>query len=59
MTPPQRLRRAATLTVENAGIHWLLINDNDGGAGDFRDRTAQWGITLTATGGKYRLYHLE
>jgi dolichyl-phosphate-mannose-protein mannosyltransferase len=54
-----RLRRAAIETLKSSGINWLLVNDRDGGAADFRDRAAQWGIESVATDGPYRLYRLQ
>jgi len=56
---PPRLRRAAIETLKSSGINWLLVNDRDGGAADFRDRAAQWGIESVATDGPYRLYRLQ
>ncbi|HEV2689381.1 MAG TPA: discoidin domain-containing protein, partial [Bryobacteraceae bacterium] len=54
-----RLRRAAIETLKSNGIRWLLVSDKDHGSGDFRDRAAQWGITLAATDKEYRLYRLD
>ncbi len=57
--PVPHLRRAAIETLKSNGIRWLVTNDRDHGAQDFRDRTAQWGITPAGSVGQYRLYRLD
>jgi hypothetical protein len=57
--PPARLRRAAIEVLKSSGIGWMLIQDQDPGANDFRTRQAQWGITLVAAQGDVRLYRLD
>jgi len=57
--PMPRLRRAAIETLKSNGIHWLLVGDRDHGAQDFRERSAQWGITPVDGDQHYQLYRLD
>lgn len=54
-----RLRRAAMENLLHHSVQWLAVNDMDPGARDFLHHQAEWGIRLSGTGARYRLYHLE
>jgi hypothetical protein len=40
------MRRAATYELAARGIHYLMIQDTDWGAADFRDDPELWGLTI-------------
>jgi hypothetical protein len=59
--PPDRLRGAAIQELKRNHLHWLLVHDaeQERGADDFAHFPQLWGISLAATTGQYKLYHLE
>ena len=59
LPPPPRLRRAAIEEVQARGINYLVIQDSDFGADDFRQKAALWGIRLVGERRGLRLYELN
>ncbi len=43
------MRRSATYEMQARGVHYLMIQDDDLGAGDFRREAESWGLTVVAT----------
>jgi hypothetical protein len=58
-SPSADARRAAVRQMRSRGIDYLLENERDPHATDFRGRAAEWGITLVAERWKSSLYRLE
>lgn len=56
---PARLRRIAVETLKMNGVHWIVMHDLDSGARDLQKRQAQWGVTLAAADGPYKLWRLD
>ncbi|MDX2152422.1 MAG: glycosyltransferase family 39 protein [Bryobacteraceae bacterium] len=56
---PYRLRRAAVEELKLRGIGYILVDDADHGAADFREKPAAWGITEVASTYTGRLYKLD
>jgi hypothetical protein len=56
--PPPGLRRAAILECKAAGVDYMLVEDADFEARDFRERPALWGVAEISRIGTWRLYHL-
>ena len=56
---PERPRRAAIEELERHNIRWLVVQELDPLAHDYRLRGAQWGITLAGEARRFRLYHLD
>ncbi|HBY58658.1 MAG TPA: hypothetical protein DEH78_02475 [Solibacterales bacterium] len=54
-----RLRRNAILELKLRGIAYLLVDDGDHGAADFREKPAAWGLTEVASTFTGRLYKLD
>jgi len=59
LPPPPRLRRAAIEEVQARGIDYLVIQDSDFGADDFRQKAPLWGIRLVGERRGLRLYELN
>jgi hypothetical protein len=53
------LRRAAIEELKRANVDYLLVDDQDYGAADFRNRTAEWGLQLIDDKGGVKLYKAE
>jgi hypothetical protein len=53
------LRKAAVEEFKRAGVDYILVDDTDFGAGDFRNRTAEWGLQMIDEKGGVRLYRAE
>lgn len=59
LPPPPRLRQAAIEEARARGIGYLVIQDSDFGADDFRQKAALWGIRLVGERKGLRLYKLS
>jgi hypothetical protein len=59
LPPPPRLRQAAIEEARARGIGYLVIQDSDFGADDFRQKAALWGIRLVGERKGLRLYELN
>jgi hypothetical protein len=57
--PPKGMRRAAIEELRDRGIRYLLIDDTDFGADDFRIRAREWGIERIGERGAGKLYRVE
>jgi hypothetical protein len=57
--PASAMRRAASEEVQALGIRWLLVDEHDYVAPDFKARAADWGLRLIAERGAAKLYRLE
>jgi len=57
--PLAGLRNAATAELKRASVDYLLVDEVDYGATDFRDRTAEWGLRLMDDKGGVKLYRVE
>jgi len=57
--PLAGLRRAAIQEFKRANVDYLLIDDTDFGAADFRNRTTEWGLRLIDDKGGMKLYKAE
>ena len=57
--PLARLRRAAAQEVKARGVDYLLVQDSDFGAADFRMKTVVWGTTFLGEHGQARLYRFD
>jgi len=53
------LRKAAIQELRRNGIRYILVNEGEFAAPDFRDNTQLWGIRLLADTGNNRLYQAE
>ena len=53
------LRKAAIAELKRAGVDYLLVDQTEYGAADFRDRTAEWGLQLIDDKGGAKLYRAE
>jgi len=53
------LRREATREVARRGFHYLLVDENDPGAGDYRRNAADWGLTAVGESQGSRLYRID
>jgi hypothetical protein len=42
--PPANLRAMAAEALRAEGVRWLLIANDDHGAADLREHTAEWGL---------------
>jgi hypothetical protein len=58
LPPVRNIRRAATYELKAHGIHYLLIQDSDFGAQDFRDDSEGWGLTPVAAGYGITIYRV-
>jgi len=56
---PDLLRRYAIEELKARGLRYLVVSDNDHGAGDYAGKSASWGITQLGESHGYRLYHLD
>ncbi len=57
--PLAGLRKAAISELKRAGVDYLLVDDADYGASDFRNRTFEWGLQLIDDKGGAKLYRAE
>jgi hypothetical protein len=57
--PLAGLRRAAIEEMKRANVDYLLVDETDYGAADFRNRTAEWGLQLIDDKGGVKLYRAE
>ena len=57
--PLAGLRKAAVEEFKRAGVDYILVDDTDFGAGDFRNRTSEWGLRMIDEKGGVRLYRAE
>jgi hypothetical protein len=53
------LRREATREIFRRGFHYLLVDENDPGAGDYKSNAATWGLTCVGEGQGSRLYRID
>jgi len=53
------LRREATREIFRRGFHYLLVDENDPGAGDYRRYAAAWGLVLLGESHGSRLYRID
>jgi len=53
------LRREATREISRRGFHYLLVDESDPGAGDYRLYAAAWGLTLVGESHGSRLYRID
>jgi Dolichyl-phosphate-mannose-protein mannosyltransferase len=53
------LRREATREVFRRGFHYLLVDENDPGAGDYKSNAATWGLTCVGESQGSRLYRID
>jgi hypothetical protein len=58
VSPAANLRYAATRELALRGVRYLLVNDNDFGAADFRDNSESWGLSEVSQGYGVRLYRV-
>jgi hypothetical protein len=57
--PLAGLRRAAIQEMKRASVDYLVVDETDFGAADFRNRAAEWGLQLIDDKGGVKLYRLE
>ena len=57
--PLAGLRKAAMAELKRANVNYLLVDETDYGAADFRNRAAEWGLQLIDDKGGVKLYHAE
>jgi hypothetical protein len=53
------LRREATREISRRGFHYLLVDENDPGAGDYRRYAKAWGLTLAGESHGSCLYRID
>ncbi len=53
------MRRAATYEFAARGIHYILIQDNDWGAADFRDDPELWGLSIIGRSPNGTLFRVQ
>jgi hypothetical protein len=53
------LRREATREISRRGFHYLLVDENDPGAGDYRRYAAAWGLSPVGESHGSRLYRID
>jgi hypothetical protein len=56
---PRGMRRTVTQEVKSLGIRYLLIQDTDHEAADYRDAAPAWGLTQLAEDRAFRLYRID
>jgi hypothetical protein len=57
--PLAGLRKAAVEEFKRAGVDYILVDDSDFRASDFRNRTTEWGLRMIDEKGGVRLYRAE
>ncbi len=57
--PLAGLRKAAVQELKRNNVDYILVDDQDYGAADFRNRTAEWGLQLIDEKAGVRLYKAE
>jgi hypothetical protein len=57
--PASAMRRAAAEEVKALGVHWILVDEHDYAAPDFKKYTAEWKLRFVAERGAAKLYQLE
>ena len=57
--PLAGLRKAAMAELKRANVNYLLVDETDYGAADFRNRAAEWGLQLIDDKGGVKLYRAE
>ncbi|HLX42302.1 MAG TPA: discoidin domain-containing protein [Bryobacteraceae bacterium] len=56
--PRGSLRRAATYEVRSRGVNYILIQDGDMGADDFKDDPESWGLEVCGQTARATLYRI-